>query len=130
MQWQTNLPLIAILRGITPDDALAHVGAVVDAGFDAIEIPLNSPQWEKSISCVVKAYGGRARIGAGTVLKPEQVEQLGGMGCKLGVRTSIQPAVIRRVERYGRIECPGCATETEDCSGLDAGAQALKSFPS
>ncbi len=46
MQWQTNLPLIAILRGITPDDALAHVGAVVDAGFDAIEIPLNSPQWE------------------------------------------------------------------------------------
>lgn len=47
MQWQTNLPLIAILRGITPDDATAHVGAVVDAGFDAIEIPLNSPQWEK-----------------------------------------------------------------------------------
>ena len=49
MQWQTNLPLIAILRGITPDEALAHVGAVIDAGFDAVEIPLNSPQWEKSI---------------------------------------------------------------------------------
>ena len=45
MQWQTNLPLIAILRGITPDEALAHVGAVIDAGFDAVEIPLNSPQW-------------------------------------------------------------------------------------
>jgi 2-dehydro-3-deoxyphosphogalactonate aldolase len=47
MQWQTNLPLIAILRGITPEEALAHVGAVIDAGFDAVEIPLNSPQWEK-----------------------------------------------------------------------------------
>lgn len=46
MQWQTKLPLIAILRGITPDEALAHVGAVIDAGFDAVEIPLNSPQWE------------------------------------------------------------------------------------
>ncbi len=109
MQWQTNLPLIAILRGITPDDALAHVGAVVDAGFDAIEIPLNSPQWEKSISSVVKAYGGRALIGAGTVLKPEQVDQLAGMGCKLIVTPNIQPEVIR---------------------ALDAGAQALKIFPS
>lgn len=49
MQWQTKLPLIAILRGIKPDEALAHVGAVIDAGFDAVEIPLNSPQWEQSI---------------------------------------------------------------------------------
>lgn len=48
MQWQTDLPLIAILRGITPDEALAHVGAVIDAGFDAVEIPLNSPEWEKA----------------------------------------------------------------------------------
>lgn len=106
MQWQTNLPLIAILRGITPDDALAHVGAVVDAGFDAIEIPLNSPQWEKSISSVVKAYGGRALIGAGTVLKPEQVDQLAGMGCKLIVTPNIQPEVIRRAVSYGMTVCP------------------------
>lgn len=48
MQWQTKLPLIAILRGIKPDEALAHVGAVIDAGFDAVEIPLNSPQWEQA----------------------------------------------------------------------------------
>ncbi|EBN9894077.1 2-dehydro-3-deoxy-6-phosphogalactonate aldolase [Salmonella enterica] len=130
MQWQTNLPLIAILRGITPDDALAHVGAVVDAGFDAIEIPLNSPQWEKSISSVVKAYGGRALIGAGTVLKPEQVDQLAGMGCKLIVTPNIQPEVIRRAVSYGMTVCPGCATATEAFSALDAGAQALKIFPS
>lgn len=68
MQWQTKLPLIAILRGITPDEALAHVGAVIDAGFDAVEIPLNSPQWEQSIPAIVDAYGDKALIGAGTVL--------------------------------------------------------------
>ena len=62
MQWQTELPLIAILRGITPGEALAHVGAVIDAGFDAVEIPLNSPEWEKSIPAVVKAFGDKARL--------------------------------------------------------------------
>ncbi|PLM90603.1 2-dehydro-3-deoxy-6-phosphogalactonate aldolase, partial [Klebsiella variicola] len=53
MQWQTSLPLIAILRGITPDEALAHVGAAIAAGFDTVEIPLNSPQWQQSIPAVV-----------------------------------------------------------------------------
>ena len=131
MQWQTNLPLIAILRGITPDEALAHVGAVIDAGFDAVEIPLNSPEWEKSIPAVVDAFGDKALIGAGTVLKPEQVDQLAKMGCKLIVTPNIQPDVIRRaVMSYGMTVCPGCATVTEAFTALDAGAQALKIFPS
>ncbi len=101
MQWQTNLPLIAILRGITPDEALAHVGAVIDAGFDAVEIPLNSPQWEKSIPQAVDAYGEQALIGAGTVLQPEQVDRLAAMGCRLIVTPNIQPEVIRRAVGYG-----------------------------
>jgi len=130
MQWQTNLPLIAILRGITPDEALAHVGAVIDAGFDAVEIPLNSPEWEKSIPAVVDAFGDKALIGAGTVLKPEQVDQLASMGCKLIVTPNIQPEVIRRAVSYGMTVCPGCATATEAFTALDAGAQALKIFPS
>ncbi|MDK9356067.1 2-dehydro-3-deoxy-6-phosphogalactonate aldolase [Lelliottia sp. V106_10] len=130
MQWQTNLPLIAILRGITPDEALAHVGAVIDAGFDAVEIPLNSPEWEKSIPAVVDAFGDKALIGAGTVLKPEQVDQLASMGCKLIVTPNIQPDVIRRAVSYGMTVCPGCATATEAFTALDAGAQALKIFPS
>lgn len=130
MQWQTNLPLIAILRGITPDEALAHVGAVIDAGFDAVEIPLNSPEWEKSIPAVVDAFGDKALIGAGTVLKPEQVDQLASMGCKLIVTPNIQPDVIRRAVSYGMTVCPGCATATEAFIALDAGAQALKIFPS
>ena len=82
MQWQTNLPLIAILRGITPEEALEHVGAVIDAGFDAVEIPLDSPEWEKSIPAVVDAFGDNALIGAGTVLQPEQVDRLAKMGCR------------------------------------------------
>lgn len=93
MQWQTKLPLIAILRGITPDEALAHVGAVIDAGFDAVEIPLNSPQWEQSIPAIVDAYGDKALIGAGTVLKPEQVDALARMGCQLIVTPNIHSEV-------------------------------------
>lgn len=130
MQWQTKLPLIAILRGITPDEALAHVGAVIDAGFDAVEIPLNSPQWEQSIPAIVDAYGDKALIGAGTVLKPEQVDALARMGCQLIVTPNIHSEVIRRAVGYGMTVCPGCATATEAFTALEAGAQALKIFPS
>jgi len=119
MQWQTNLPLIAILRGITPHEAHAHVAAVLDAGFDAVEIPLNSPQWEESIPAMVKAFGDRALIGAGTVLTPAQVDQLAAMGCKLIVTPNIQPEVIRRAVAHG-----------EAFDALNAGAQGLKIFPS
>ncbi|MBU5378087.1 MAG: 2-dehydro-3-deoxy-6-phosphogalactonate aldolase [Pantoea sp.] len=130
MQWQTELPLIAILRGVTPDEAVAHVGAVIDAGFDAVEIPLNSPQWELSIPLILEAYGDRALIGAGTVLKTEQVDRLAEMGSKLIVTPNIQPALIRHAVNLGMLVCPGCATASEAFSALDAGAQALKIFPS
>lgn len=130
MQWQTTLPLIAILRGVTPEEALAHVGAVIDAGFDAVEIPLNSPRWQQSIPAVVEAFGSRALIGAGTVLQPEQVDELAKMGCRLIVTPNIQAEVIRRAVGYGMTVCPGCATATEAFTALDAGAQALKVFPS
>jgi len=129
MQWQTELPLIAILRGVTPDEVVAHVGAVIDAGFDAVEIPLNSPQWEISIPLILKAYGDRALTGAGTVLKTEQVDRLAEMGSKLIVTPNIQPALIRHAVSLGMTVCPGCATASEAFSALDAGAQALKIFP-
>lgn len=121
---------VASMRGITPDEALAHVGAVIDAGFDAVEIPLNSPQWEQSIPAIVDAYGDKALIGAGTVLKPEQVDALARMGCQLIVTPNIHSEVIRRAVGYGMTVCPGCATATEAFTALEAGAQALKIFPS
>ncbi|MDP1293443.1 2-dehydro-3-deoxy-6-phosphogalactonate aldolase, partial [Klebsiella variicola] len=69
MQWQTSLPLIAILRGITPDEALAHVGAAIAAGFDPGAIPLTSPPGQQRIPAGVAADGAQALIGAGTVLQ-------------------------------------------------------------
>ena len=130
MQWQNKLPLIAILRGITPEEAHDHVAAVIDAGFEAVEIPLNSPEWRTSIAAMVKAFGDKVLIGAGTVLKPEQVDELAEMGCKLVVTPNIQPEVIKRAVGYGMTVCPGCATATEAFNAIDAGAQALKIFPS
>ncbi|ELY3749044.1 2-dehydro-3-deoxy-6-phosphogalactonate aldolase [Cronobacter sakazakii] len=130
MQWHNKLPLIAILRGITPDEAHDHVAAVIDAGFEAVEIPLNSPGWRTSIAAMVNAFGDRALIGAGTVLKPEQVDELAEVGSKLVVTPNIQPEVIRRAVSYGMTVCPGCATATEAFNAIEAGAQALKIFPS
>ncbi|MDR7343691.1 2-dehydro-3-deoxyphosphogalactonate aldolase [Pantoea alhagi] len=130
MQWQNRLPLIAILRGITPAEAYEHVEAVITAGFEAVEIPLNSPEWRTSIPAMVKAFGNQALIGAGTVLKPEQVDELAEMGCKLIVTPNIQPELIRRAVNYGMSVCPGCATATEAFNAIEAGAQALKIFPS
>ncbi|WP_145529998.1 2-dehydro-3-deoxy-6-phosphogalactonate aldolase [Yersinia alsatica] len=130
MKWNTNVPLIGILRGITPTDVHDHVAALLNAGFDAVEIPLNSPQWEVSISQAVAEFGHRALIGAGTVLKPEQLEVLAGMGSKLVVTPNTQPAVIRRAVELGMTVCAGCATASEAFTAIDAGAHALKIFPS
>ncbi|HEI8868805.1 2-dehydro-3-deoxy-6-phosphogalactonate aldolase [Serratia sp. AKBS12] len=130
MSWKTELPLIAILRGITPQEAVAHIQTLLDAGFDAIEIPLNSPEWTQSIGEAARIFGERALIGAGTVLQELQVEQLAALGSKLVVTPNTQPAVIRRAVALGMTVCAGCATATEAFNALDAGAQALKIFPS
>ncbi|MEL4017260.1 2-dehydro-3-deoxy-6-phosphogalactonate aldolase, partial [Dryocola clanedunensis] len=77
-----HLPLVAILRGIPPEDTLAHVRALVDAGFDAIEVPLNSPRWEDSIAGAQRAFGAQAWIGGGTVLREQQVDALVEIGAR------------------------------------------------
>ncbi|QOL13982.1 2-dehydro-3-deoxy-6-phosphogalactonate aldolase [Dickeya dianthicola] len=130
MSWNTNLPLMAILRGITPDEVLEHVAALLDAGFDAVEIPLNSPNPYDSIRLAVEHFGSRALIGAGTVLKADNVDKLQEIGSKLVVTPNTSPEVIRRAVGYGMTVCPGCATATEAFTALDAGAQSLKIFPS
>jgi 2-dehydro-3-deoxyphosphogalactonate aldolase len=130
MQWQTKLPLIAILRGIKPEEARDHVAVILNAGFDAVEIPLNSPQWEISIAAMVAEFGDKALIGAGTVLKPEQVDTLAAMGSKLVVTPNTNADVIRRAVAHGMTVCAGCATATEAFTALEAGAQTLKIFPS
>lgn len=121
--------LIAILRGIRPDEASGHIEALLDAGFRHIEIPLNSPDWQKSIPQMVSRYGDQARIGAGTVLQVQQVDFLAQVGASLIVTPNTNPAVIRRAVEAGMQVYAGCATASEAFSALEAGAQCLKIFP-
>ncbi|ARU89943.1 2-dehydro-3-deoxy-6-phosphogalactonate aldolase [Pseudomonas sp. M30-35] len=127
---QDTKTLVAILRGITPDEASDHIGALIEEGFRHIEIPLNSPNWQKSIPQMVTRYGAKALIGAGTVLNVEQVDFLAEAGAKLVVTPNTNPAVIRRAVDAGMLVCAGCATATEAFTALEAGAHWLKIFPS
>jgi 2-dehydro-3-deoxyphosphogalactonate aldolase len=129
MTWPTSLPLIAILRGIRPEEALPHAQALIDAGFDAIEVPLNSPQWQKSVADIVQRFGSRALIGGGTVLKPADVDALVEAGAKLVVTPNTRPSLIEYAVQRGLQVAAGFATASEAFDALDAGAQALKLFP-
>jgi 2-dehydro-3-deoxyphosphogalactonate aldolase len=124
-----QLPLVAILRGITPEDTLAHVGALVDGGYDAIEVPLNSPRWEASIALAQQAYGSRAWIGGGTVLREQQVDALVEIGARFIVTPNTRPALIRHAVEAGLQVMAGFATASEAFAAIDAGAQMLKLFP-
>ncbi|MDR7069960.1 2-dehydro-3-deoxyphosphogalactonate aldolase [Pseudoxanthomonas japonensis] len=124
-----TLPLIAILRGITPDEAHAHVGALVDEGYDAIEIPANSPAWTRSVRVATDAFGDRALIGAGTVLTTADVDALVAAGGRLMVTPNTRPPVIRHAVDRGLHVAAGVATASEAFDALEAGAQMLKLFP-
>lgn len=123
------LPLIAILRGITPADVPAHVGALVEEGYDAIEIPTNSPDWTCSVRIAAEAFGERAWIGAGTVLTTMDADALRAAGGRLMVTPNTRPPVIRHAIERGLQVAAGVATASEAFDALDAGAQILKLFP-
>ncbi|SQI34121.1 2-dehydro-3-deoxy-6-phosphogalactonate aldolase [Leminorella richardii] len=130
MSKTVKMPLVAILRGITPSEVEAHISQLIEAGFDAIEIPLNSPDWETSIGLAVERFGAKAVIGAGTVLNVAKVDRLAELGCQLIVTPNTNPDVIRRAVDYGMVVLPGCATATEAFNAIDAGAESIKLFPS
>ncbi|MEO4043210.1 2-dehydro-3-deoxy-6-phosphogalactonate aldolase [Hoeflea sp. CAU 1731] len=121
--------LVAILRGIRPHEAADIVGALVEAGFEAIEIPLNSPDPFASIEIAVNTAPDGALIGAGTVLVPEEVDRLSEIGGRLVVSPNADPAVIKRTSDLGLVSMPGVFTATEAFSALRAGASGLKFFP-
>lgn len=129
MIWKTKMPLIAILRGIKTDEVIAHIDVLIEAGFDAIEIPLNSPNWQESIKLAVNTFGDKALIGAGTVLQVEQVDLLAAMNSKLIVTPNTNVAVIKQAAAYEMETCIGCATVTEAFNAIEAGAKCLKIFP-
>ncbi len=124
-----RLPLVAILRGLEPERAVAVGGVLVEAGFDIIEVPLNSPDPLASIAALVEAFGSRALIGAGTVLTEAEVDALAEVGAGLVVSPNGNPAVIRRTARRGMVSLPGVLTPTEMFAALEAGASGLKIFP-
>ena len=121
--------LIAILRGIRPDEA-ETIGAVLyDAGFRVIEVPLNSPEPFESIRLLRNSLPANCVVGAGTVLSPAQVQQVKDAGGQLIVMPHSDPAVIAAATAAGLASAPGVATVTEAFAALAAGADILKMFP-
>jgi 2-dehydro-3-deoxyphosphogalactonate aldolase len=125
----TACPLVAILRGIRPEEAEAIGTALIGAGLRIIEVPLNSPDPMRSISLLSTLFGANAVIGAGTVMTPEQVQQIAGFGGRLIVTPHADPAIVRAAKAAGLFAVPGFFTPAEAFALLAAGADALKLFP-
>ena len=122
-------PLIAILRGLLPEDCVDIGSALLSAGFEIIEVPLNSPRPIETLQLLSQEFGDRAILGAGTVLTAEQVDSVINTGCKLIVAPNLNHDVARTTIQHRGIYCPGVFTPTEAFSAISAGATALKLFP-
>lgn len=122
-------PLVAILRGVKPEETEAIVGVLIDAGMTAIEIPLNSPDPFRSIAMAVKQAPSGVLIGAGTVLTTADADRLNDVGGRLMVSPNVDTQVLARAHQYGMITMPGVFSPTEALLAARAGASSLKFFP-
>ena len=121
--------LVAILRGVKPDEVEAVASALVEAGISIIEVPLNSPEPFESISRLARSFGDQAVVGAGTVTKVADVDRLHDAGGRIVVSPNCNPSVIARAVERSMIPMPGVFTATECFAALEAGATAIKLFP-
>lgn len=124
-----KMPLVAILRGITPEEAVPVSNALVRSGFTFMEVTLNSPDWEQSLRLMKEQHGSDIVLGAGTVLKPDEVDKVQAAGGQAIISPTMRVDVIRRSKELGLLSVPGCYTPTECFTALDAGADILKIFP-
>ena len=122
-------PLVAIIRGVEPTEVEAIGDALVEAGIRIIEVPLNSPRPFESIARLARRLSGRALVGAGTVLRVEQVAEVAAAGGGIIVSPNSDQDVIRATVRAGLVSSPGYFTPSEAFMALAAGAHALKLFP-
>jgi 2-dehydro-3-deoxyphosphogalactonate aldolase len=122
-------PIVAILRGVKHDEIVDIAAALVEAGIEAIEVPLNSPDPLTTIGKLCAAFGDKALCGAGTVLSPEAVDQVAGVGGKLIVTPNTDASVISRAAALDLTVMPGFATPSEAFVAVKAGAKTLKLFP-
>ena len=122
-------PVVAILRGLEPERAVAVGQALFDAGIRIIEVPANSPDPFVSIAALAEHFGDRAMIGAGTILTVDQVAEVKKAGGQVVVSPNMNVDVIRATKTLGMYSLPGCFTATEAFTALDAGADGLKLFP-
>jgi 2-dehydro-3-deoxyphosphogalactonate aldolase len=128
-RYLAQCPLIAIIRGVTPDEVEGIGEALVEAGLRIIEVPLNSPDPLRSVERLARRFGDRALIGAGTVLQPEQVASVASAGGRIIVSPNTHPPVIQAAVAAGLVSAPGYFTPSEAFTALGAGAHALKLFP-
>ena len=124
-----EMPIVAILRGLAPDEAVGIGQVLVEAGIRILEVPLNSPEPMDSIGRLARALDGKATVGAGTVLSSADVDRVKVAGGTVIVSPNCDAAVIRRTREAGMISLPGCLTPTEAFAALAAGAHAVKLFP-
>lgn len=122
-------PLIAIVRGLVPDDAEATCDAIYEAGIRMIEVPLNSPEPLKSIATLAQRFGDQALVGAGTVLDPADVARIKDVGGRIIVSPDTNIDVVAATAAAGLVSCPGYFTPSEAFAALRAGAHGLKLFP-
>ncbi|HEX3347576.1 MAG TPA: 2-dehydro-3-deoxy-6-phosphogalactonate aldolase [Acetobacteraceae bacterium] len=127
--WLALSPLIAILRGVRPDEVEAIAQALREAGVVIVEVPLNSPEPIESIRRLAARFGDRMLVGAGTVMTPMQVDAIADAGGKLLVTPHADVSIVRAAKTRGMLACPGGFTPTEFFALLAAGADAVKLFP-
>lgn len=127
--WPTKCPLVAILRGVTPTEVTTHAQALLDAGFDCIEVPTNSPQWADSVRAIARMAPDHVMVGAGTVLDEAHLDGLVDAGARMAISPHTDVDIVASAVARKLFSMPGAMTASEALSAWRAGAHAVKLFP-